>query len=213
MRDFPVDFSDDKPLDIPWPEEIADERAELEDLNDMDLAGLYREISKIRLEVVKTSKKKVDQVLPLSDEKGVRFLTTAINELRRLQPEIASLHDDVENRVKEDFIMGLFPVIDAFDRFSTSVQDVNDPRLNRWLEGIRSIYTNILMILRNNEVKEVPAHGIFNPKYQTALGTVIRNDLQPNTIVRVERRGFVRGKKLLRTPEVIISKRDDIVET
>ena len=37
MDYIPVDFSDDKPLDMPWPEEIEDASAELEGLHDIDL--------------------------------------------------------------------------------------------------------------------------------------------------------------------------------
>ena len=52
MRDIQIDFSSDKPLDVPWPDEVREQRTEIEGLDDIDLAGLYREISKVRLEVV-----------------------------------------------------------------------------------------------------------------------------------------------------------------
>jgi molecular chaperone GrpE (heat shock protein) len=148
----------------------------------------------------------------LSEEKGVRFLTTAVNELRRIGPEIANLRDDVETQVKEDFLKQLFPVIDAFDRFFAQEKESQDPRIQSWLEGIRGIYNSVLMIFRNHEVKEIPARGIFNPKFQAAVGTEIDNELPPGTIIRTERRGFIMGKKILRTPEVIVTKRTDLVE-
>jgi len=212
MREIHVDFSDDRPLDVPWPEEIKEVRAKLDGLEDIDLVQLLQEISKIRVEVVKGRKKQTEGPVPLSEEKGLRFLGTAINELRRLQPEVANLKADVEESVKEDFLRQLFPIVDAFDRFFESVKDAGDPRLSTWMEGIRGVYNSVLMILRNNDVKEVPARGMFNPKFQAAVGTEIRNDLPPETIVKVERRGFVIGKKILRTPEVIVSKRTDLLE-
>ncbi len=206
-----VDFSDDKPLDVPWPEETRNRRMELEGLEDIDTVQLLQEISKIRLEVVKSARKKVKQdVVPLSEEKGIRFLTTAINELRRLQPEVANLRDSVEESVRDEYLHELFSVVDSFDRFFESSRDATDPRLERWTEGIRAIYNSVLMILRKNEVKEIPARGIFNPKFQSAVGIETRNDLPPDTIVRVERRGFVIGKRILRTPDVIISQRSDL---
>ncbi len=212
MPDIHVDFSDDRPIDIPWPEEIIEVRSDLEGLDDIDLIQLLQEISKIRLEVIKAKRKQPDEPMPLSEEKGLRFLSTAINELRRLNPEIANLRDDLEESVREDFLKQLFPVIDSFDRFFETLKDAADPRLQKWVEGIKGIYNSVLMILRNHEVKEIPARGIFNPKFQTAVGTEDRNDLPPGTIVRVERRGFVVGKKILRTPEVIVSKRSDIID-
>jgi len=211
MRDIQIDFSSDKPLDVPWPDEVREQRTEIEGLDDIDLAGLYREISKVRLEVVKASHKRSDGPEPLSEEKGVRFLTTAINELRRIQPEIANLSEEIEARIRERHLADLFPIIDSFDRFFESTKDVHDQRFHQWVEGIRAIYTSVMLILRNNDVQEIPAHGTFNPKYQTAIGTETRNDLPPNTIVKVERRGFIVRKKILRTPEVIISKRSDII--
>jgi molecular chaperone GrpE (heat shock protein) len=212
MDHLPVDFSDDLPLDVPWPDEIRNVRMELEGLNDIDLVQLFQEISKIRLEVVKASKKRPEGPPPLSEEKGVKFLSTAINELRRLQPEVANLRESVEDTVREDFLKQLFPVIDAFDRFFDTQKELGDPQLAKWAEGIRSIYNSVLIIFRNNDVKEIPARGTFNPKFQAAVGTEIRNDLPPDTIVSVQRRGFMLGKKILRTPEVIVSKRSDLAE-
>jgi len=212
MPDIHVDFADDKPLDVPWPEDIKTARAELDDLEAIDLVQLLQEISKIRLEVIKGRKRQPEGPPPLSEEKGLRFLTTAINELRRLTPEVASLRHEAEASVKEDFLRQIFPVIDSFDRFYASVKEIDDPRFEKWMSGIKAINNSVLMILRNNEVKEIPARGTFNPKYQAAVGTDARNDLPPNTIIRIERRGFIIGKKILRTPEVIISKRGDLEE-
>jgi molecular chaperone GrpE (heat shock protein) len=79
------------------------------------------------------------------------------------------------------------------------------------MEGIRAIYNSVLVIFRNNEVKEIPARGTFNPKFQTAVGSEVRNDLPPGTIISIQRRGFMLGKKILRTPEVVISKRSDFI--
>lgn len=213
MREIHVDFTDEKPLDVPWPEEIEDVRKELQGLEDIDLVQLFQEISKIRLTVVKAGRKRTqDGPIPLSEEKGIRFMTTAINELRRLTPEVANMKKSVEESVKEDFMLQLFPVIDSFDRFFASVKEVSDPKLEKWIEGIRGVYNSVLVLLRNNNVKEIPTKGVFNPKYQAAIGTEIRNDLPPGTIISVERRGFVIGSKILRTPELIVSKRDDIEE-
>lgn len=213
MREIHVDFTGEKPLDVPWPEEIEEVRKELQGLEDIDLVQLFQEISKIRLAVVKAGRKRAQEgPTPLSEEKGVRFLTTAINELRRLTPEVTNMKEKIEESVREEFMLQLFPIIDSFDRFFASVREVSDPKLEKWIEGIRGVYNSVLVVLRNNNVKEIPTKGVFNPKYQAAVGTEIKNELPPGTIISVERRGFVIGKKILRTPEVIISKRDDIAE-
>ncbi len=213
MREIHVDFTGEKPLDVPWPEEIEDVRKELQGLEDIDLVQLFQEISKIRLAVVKAGRKRAQEgPTPLSEEKGVRFLTTAINELRRLTPEVTNMKERIEESVREEFMLQLFPIIDSFDRFFASVREVSDPKLEKWIEGIRGVYNSVLVVLRNNNVKEIPTKGVFNPKYQAAVGTEVNNDLSPGSIISVERRGFVIGSKILRTPEVIISKRDDITE-
>jgi len=212
MSDIHVDFSDEKPIDIPWPDEIREVRAGLEDLEEIDLVQLFQEISKIRLEVVKRSRKRPDGPTPLSEEKGLRFLSTAINELRQLKPQISDLREQVEESVREDYLRQLFPIIDSFDRFFNSFKAGADPKLAKWMDGIRAVYNSVLMILRNNDVKEIPARGAFNPKFQTAVATEERNDLPPDTILRTERRGFMLGKKILRTPEVIISRRAELID-
>ena len=137
MDYLPVDFSDDKPLDVPSPKEIKDVRAELAGIGDIDLVGLLQEISKVRLEVVRASKKHPEGPQPLSEEKGLKFLSTAINELRRLQPEVANLREDVETKVQEDFIKQLLPVIDSFDRFFDTAKDATEPE-TRKMDGRNS---------------------------------------------------------------------------
>lgn len=207
---------DEKPIDIPIYEDLLAGRQPGRIAEGVDLVDIYKELSKIRLEIVKSAKQlraeqayKADRVSPPVDAGKIQqYLELLIRDLRSLRPEIVDLKLDVEESLKERLVSKLFPTIDAFDRFFNQLKDVHiDNKLVSWLEGIRAIYNGLLLVLREFNVKEIPTEGKYNPKYHTVLGFDIDPSKPEGTIIMVEKRGFMMGSRLLRTPEVIISKR------
>jgi len=207
---------DEKPIDIPIYEDLLAGREPGRIAEGVDLVDIYKELSKIRLEIVKSSKQlRAEQArggdrvsAPVDSGKIQQYLEVLIRDLRSLRPEIVDLKLDVEESLKEKLVAKLFPTIDAFDRFFSQLKSVQiDNKMIAWLEGIRAIYNGLLLVLREFDVKEIPAEGKYNPKYHTVLGFEIDPEKPEGTIIMVEKRGFMMGSKLLRTPEVIISKR------
>ena len=209
---------DEKPIDIPIYEDLLAGRQPGRIAEGVDLVDIYKELSKIRLEIVKSAKqlraekaRGADMVSPPPMDAGKiqQYLELLIRDLRSLKPEIVDLKLDVEESMKEKLVAKLFPTIDAFDRFFNQLKEVQiDKKLVAWLEAIRASYNGLLMVLREFNVKEIPAEGKYNPKYHTVLGYDIDPSKPDGTIVMVEKRGFMMGSRLLRTPEVIISKRE-----
>lgn len=207
---------DEKPIDIPIYEDLLAGREPGLVAEGVDLVDIYKELSKIRLEIVKSAKqlraeraRGDDKVsAPVDSGKIQQYLEVLIRDLRSLKPEIVDLKLDVEESLKERLVAKLFPTIDAFDRFFNQLKNVQiDNKMIAWLEGIRAIYNGLLLVLREFNVKEIPAEGKYNPKYHTVLGFEIDPEKPEGTIIMVEKRGFMMGNKLMRTPEVIISKR------
>ena len=207
---------DEKPIDIPIYEDLLAGLEPGRVAKGVDLVDIYKELSKIRLEIVKSSKqlraeqaRGADRIAaPVDSGKIQQYLEILIRDLRSLKPEIVDLKLDVEESLKEKLVAKLFPTIDAFDRFFNQLKSVQiDNKVVAWLEGIRAIYNGLLLVLREFNVKEIPAEGKYNPKYHTVLGFEIDPEKPEGTIIMVEKRGFMMGNKLMRTPEVIISKR------
>ena len=207
---------DEKPIDIPIYEDILAGRHPGRIVEGIDLVDIHKEISKIRLEIVKSARqlraeqgRDSDRVYPPRDSgKVMQYLELLIRDMRSLKPEISDLKLDVEADVKERLVAKLLPTVDSFDRFFNQLKAVQvDRKLVSWLEGIRAIYNGLLLVLREFNVKEIPAEGVFNPKYHAVLGYEVNPELPEGTIIMVEKRGFMMGNRILRTPEVIISKR------
>jgi molecular chaperone GrpE (heat shock protein) len=207
---------DEKPIDIPIYEDVLAGRQPGRIADGVDLVDIYKELSKIRLEIVKSAKqlkagqsRESEYVTPPADTGKIQqYLEVLIRDMRSLRPEIVDLRDDLEFDVKEKLVSKLFPTIDAFDRFFNQLKNVQiDNKLIAWLEGIRAIYNGLLMVLREFNVKEIPVEGVFNPKFHTVLGYEIDDEKPQGTIIAVEKRGFMMGTRLLRTPEVMITKR------
>ncbi len=207
---------DEKPIDIPIYEDILAGRDPGRVVEGIDLVDIHKELSKIRLEIVKSAKqlragqtRDADKVYNPGDAgKVMQYLEILIRDMRSLKPEISDLKLDLEADLKEKLVAKLLPTVDSFDRFFNQLKAVQvDRKLVSWLEGIRAIYNGLLLVLREFNVKEIPSDGIFNPKYHTVLGYEVNPELPEGTIVMVEKRGFMIGNRILRTPEVIISKR------
>ena len=207
---------DEKPVDIPIYEDILAGRQPGRMIEGIDLVDIYKELSKIRLEIVKSAKqlraeyaRESDKVqAPFDSGKIQQYLELLIRDMKGLRPEITDLKLDLEIDLKERLVMRLLPTVDAFDRFFNQLKTVQiDRKMVSWLEGVRAIYNGVLLVLRDFNVKEIPADGVFNPKYHTVLGFEVNLEKPEGTIVAVEKRGFMMGNRILRTPEVIISRR------
>lgn len=207
---------DEKPIDIPIYEDLLAGRHPGRVVEGIDLVDIHKELSKIRLEIVKSAKqiraeqaRDSDKVYaPQDSGRVMQYLELLIRDMRSLKPEITDLKLDLEEDLKEKLVAKLLPTVDSFDRFFNQLKKIQvDAKFVSWLEGIRAIYNGLLLVLREFNVKEIPAEGLFNPKYHAVLGYEVNPGLPDGTIVMVEKRGFMMGKRILRTPEVIISKR------
>jgi molecular chaperone GrpE (heat shock protein) len=207
---------DEKPIDIPIYEDLLAGRQPGRIAEGVDLVDIYKELSKIRLEIVKSAKQLraekargselIAPEMPVG--KVQQYLELLIRDLRSLKPEIVDLKLDLEVDLKEKLIAKLFPTVDAFDRFFNQLREVQiDKKLVSWLEGIRAIYNGLLMVLREFNVKEIPTDGVFNPKFHAVIGYEVDPEKPDGTIIMVEKRGFMMNNRILRTPEVIVSRR------
>jgi molecular chaperone GrpE len=105
---------------------------------------------------------------------------------------------------KEKLLRDMLPVADNLDLalLHTSI-DENEKNILQGLEMIRNILT---VFFTKNEVQVIEAWGKpFDPQLHEALGVVRNPRVVPNSVVRVEKKGYLFRNKLLRPAQVLVA--------
>lgn len=110
----------------------------------------------------------------------------------------------------------MLPVVDAIeagiqtgDKQITELQDVSPAAariLGGWLSGQQLLKDRVLRLLDAEGIRPMrPLNETFDPYRHVAVQTVQQPDQPTNTIVAVERVGYVQGDDVLRFAEVVVN--------
>jgi molecular chaperone GrpE len=128
------------------------------------------------------------------------------------------LHADLENTKKrlarssaqeveaqkEALLRDLLPVADGLDLALMHTQDKSDNR--GILQGIEMVRDILNKFFINHDVKAIDAWGKpFDPRLHQAIGVMRHPKFPPNTVVKVEQKGYLYGDKLLRPAQVVVT--------
>ncbi|SHJ82528.1 molecular chaperone GrpE [Malonomonas rubra DSM 5091] len=107
---------------------------------------------------------------------------------------------------KEALLKDFLPVADGLDLALMHVSVEEDSR--NILQGLKMNRDLLQQIFRKHDVEELEALAQpFDPNLHESLGMVQYPGIPPNTVVRVEQKGYLINGKLLRPAKVIISSR------
>jgi len=124
------------------------------------------------------------------------------NSRRRLEREFEARAD----RFVDAFLERWLAALDDFDLALDAVRE--SPPDGNFVEGVRLIRQRIADLLSREGVSEIPADGaVFDPKVHEAMAVEDREDVPPNTVVDVYRKGYARGDRTLRAAQVRVSRR------
>ncbi len=105
---------------------------------------------------------------------------------------------------KEMLLRDILPVADGLDLALLHTSPEEDSR--NILQGIEMIRSLLGKFFAKYDVEEMEALGqIFDPSLHESIGMVRYPGVAPNTIVRVEQKGFLLSGKLLRPAQVLIA--------
>ena len=105
---------------------------------------------------------------------------------------------------KEALLRDVLPVADALDLAFMHASREEDNR--SILQGIELIRNMLNTFFAKYDVKAVDAWGQpFDPRLHEALAVERHPKVSPNTVVRVERKGYLCGDKLLRPAQVVVT--------
>ena len=146
------------------------------------------------------------------EEKVARLegITRAVNQRyvdlqRELEYYKERYRRDVEELRKygyEKFALDLLEVVDNFERAFSLAGDVSESVL----KGFEMIYKDLLRILEKYNIKEIDVLGkAFDPYVAEAVDREFNQDVPPNTVVKVLRKGYYIHEKVLRPARVVVS--------
>ena len=88
----------------------------------------------------------------------------------------------------------------------TAMPDV----LDAWLQGLTLMRERFLAILAEEGIEVMAAlHTPFDPYWHVAVQTEIRDDVAPQTVIRVLRQGYRQQQRVLRYAEVVVARAAD----
>ena len=135
-------------------------------------------------------------------ERYQRLLADLENTKKRLARTSAQ---EVEAQ-KERMLNDILPVADGLDFAIRHTSHEEDSR--NILQGIEMNRTLLGKFFARYDVEEMDALGQpFDPDLHQSLGAVRYPGVAPNTIVRVEQKGYLLSGKLLRPAQVLIAAR------
>lgn len=85
----------------------------------------------------------------------------------------------------------------------TTVKDA----FTAWLRGLELVSDRFAALLAKEEIQPIEAlHQPFDPRLHVAVETEERRDVEPNTVVRVLRKGYRQQQRVLRYAEVVVAR-------
>ncbi len=133
-------------------------------------------------------------------ERYLRLLADLENTKKRLARTSAQ---EIEAQ-KERLLRDILPVADGLDLALLHTSHEEDSR--NILQGIEMNRILLGKFFSRYGVEEMDALGQpFDPSLHQSLGAVRHPGVAPNTIVRVEQKGYLLGDKLLRPAQVLIA--------
>ncbi len=138
-------------------------------------------------------------------------LETVSYQLERYKADFANFRNrsakDKEDHAAsqmEAVMSDLVPVLDTLDLALDSM--VKGGMDERYIKGIEGVRMHFLQSLEKNGITRIDCLGKqFDPALHHSIGTVDDDSVEEETIVRVQREGFMFAGKVIREPEVFIS--------
>ena len=114
--------------------------------------------------------------------------------------------DKVLKYKNEDFIKQILTVVDNFERaIQMDDQDLSDD-VSRFLAGFKLIYTNMIQILGQFDVKEISASGVeFNPDFHHAVLTEHDESKPKGVVLEVLQKGYFYKDRVIRAAMVKVN--------
>jgi molecular chaperone GrpE len=170
---------------------------------------LEKEEVKEEKKMEKPKKNKINKELEALKEENknlqdkVLRTTAEMQNMRRRQEEEIS---HIRKYEGDDILKKILPIIDNFERaIKLDDNDLTD-ELSKFLSGFKMIYTNLISVLEEKEVKEIVCKDKeFDSSLMEAVLTEHVDGIEKNQVLEVLQKGYTYKDKLLRPAMVKVS--------
>ncbi|MCX7990383.1 MAG: nucleotide exchange factor GrpE [Aquificaceae bacterium] len=123
-------------------------------------------------------------------------------ELEYLRERYRRDLEEVKRYGHEKFAFDLLEIVDNFERaFSYEGMDTEG-----FKKGFEIIYRELLRILEKHGIREMELLGSeFDPHFAEAVDREYNGDVPSNTVLRIERKGYLLHDRVLRPARVVVS--------
>ena len=106
---------------------------------------------------------------------------------------------------EDNVLKQIFGLIGLLDR---AIKYAHDHKIAKpVIDGLELVKREIHLVFEKYKVTRIPTEGEkFDPKIHDAIAVVEANDLEPGTIVKEERPGFIREGRVLEPARVVVVK-------
>ena len=147
----------------------------------------------------KTNKKEKNNLKSLQ-EKVKKFeegWKRALADYRNLEKRFEEERKNIVKEANYNLILDLLPVLDNLEEATKYIKD----------KGLEACIKQFKSVLNRYGVEEIKAQGKkFDPEIMEAIDTAKGEE---NKVVKVSKRGFMLGEKLLRPAQVIVGKKEE----
>ena len=155
-----------------------------------------------------------------SEEESIDEISLLKQELEDIKDKFARSMADLDNykkRVERDrdqqnlkskglAIISFLEVIEIIDKASNSEYPDKESALNG-IEGIQKFTQSFLKSMKVERFN--PVGESFDFRFHEAMTTIIKDDIEPHTIVDVIQAGYLIEGELLRPAKVVVSKKEE----
>ena len=129
----------------------------------------------------------------------------AYADMQNLRKQVEKDHREAIKYRAEGFIENLLPILDGFHMALQA--EATSQEMKNFLVGFEFIYRNLVSVLENEGVSELaPKVGDqFDPSTMQAIETVHDENIKPNTITKVNVKGYKLHDRLIRPSIVVVS--------
>ena len=160
---------------------------------------------KEELSEIEVLNKKIEELIEknkMLEEKILYKDAELINYRKRKDDEVSSML----KYANADMILQILSIVDDLERAISLDDAVLDDEVSKFLSGIKMIYSRLIKILNDYEVKEIEAlDKEFNPNYHQAVFTAKVEGKDANIVIEVLQKGYIYKDKVIRPSMVKVS--------
>lgn len=131
----------------------------------------------------------------------------AKSEYQALRETIDTFSDSNNDPVIDMVIEDLLSIADGLDAGIKAGREIPNSEVGSWLNGMNIVHQRVIELLEKFDVHPFRSVGQpFDPAQHTAVAVEHIEDVNEHMVLDEQRRGYIRGDKVIRYAEVVVNK-------